>query len=169
MVAMKRTGDAMATRREERGARGPAAKSRDDRPAYQDEQPYDNEPYDVARDDSDEDATRAEPGIREGRRTNERRRPRAPVRPALSAARAAQAGLRLITDLTGREVAGVTSLEPAGRGWVVGVEVIEDRRIPSSTDVLALYEAKIDETGELLASDRKRRYARGKGDVGETP
>lgn len=84
--------------------------------------------------------------------------------PALSAANAAKAGLRHIVALTGREPAGVTSLEPAeDDGWRVGVEVIEDRRIPSSTDVLALYEARLDAQGDLLAYARKRRYSRGQG------
>lgn len=84
--------------------------------------------------------------------------------PALSAANAAKAGLRHIVALTGREPAGVTSLEPAeDNGWRVGVEVIEDRRIPSSTDVLALYEARLDAQGDLLAYARKRRYSRGQG------
>jgi hypothetical protein len=80
---------------------------------------------------------------------------------------AAEAGLRQITDLTGREVQGVVSLEPAESGWVVGIEVVEDRRIPSSTDVLALYEAEIDADGDLLSYNRKRRYPRGKSDRGE--
>ena len=101
-----------------------------------------------------------------------RRRPEGEARPRSSERRlrpmeAAEAGLRQITDLTGREVQGVVSLEPAESGWVVGVEVVEDRRIPSSTDVLALYEAEIDADGDLLSYNRKRRYPRGKSDRGE--
>ncbi|HEY3008865.1 MAG TPA: gas vesicle protein [Micromonosporaceae bacterium] len=85
----------------------------------------------------------------------------------LPAEAAAESGLRQIAALTGREPQGVVSLEPTDEGWVVGVEVIEDRRVPSSTDVLALYEAKIDAYGDLMAYARKRRYARGKNDGGE--
>jgi hypothetical protein len=99
----------------------------------------------------------------EGRREM---RPRREVR-RLAAAEAAAAGLRQINNLTGHEVQGVVSLEPAESGWVVGVETVEDRRIPSSTDVLALYEAMIDPEGNLLAYSRKRRYARGRSDRGE--
>jgi hypothetical protein len=93
-------------------------------------------------------------------RSAERRR----SRPTLSAADAAEAGVRLVTDLTGRQAQGVVSLEPADGGWLVGVEVVEDRRVPSSTDVLAHYEAEIDARGNLVRYARKGRYARGKGE-----
>jgi len=88
-------------------------------------------------------------------------------RETLPAMAAAEAGLRQVGDLTGREPQGVTSLEPDEGGWIVGVEVVEDRRVPSSADVLALYEAKIDFRGDLTGYARKRRYVRGKSDTGE--
>lgn len=97
----------------------------------------------------------------------EMRPPRHREAAALPAMAAAEAGLRQVADLTGREAQGIVSLQPADDGWVVGVEVIEDRRIPSSSDVLAIYEAKIDARGDLTAYARKRRYARGKNDAGE--
>jgi hypothetical protein len=46
-------------------------------------------------------------------------------------------------------------------GWVVEFEVVEDRRIPSSADILALYEVELDSDGELLGFRRTRRYLRG--------
>jgi hypothetical protein len=46
----------------------------------------------------------------------------------------------------------------------VGVEVLEDSRIPSSADILATYEADIDEDGTLLAYHRVHSYPRGRGD-----
>jgi len=85
----------------------------------------------------------------------------------LPAIEAASAGLRQVAALTGREPEGVVFLEPTNGGWVVGVEVVEDRRIPSSTDVLGLYEATLDESGDLMAVTRSRRYARGKESTGE--
>jgi gas vesicle protein GvpO len=97
-----------------------------------------------------------------GRRTASR-----PERRRIPASAAAEAGIRQVIDLTGRDVQGIVSLEPADNGWVVGVEVVEDRRIPSSTDVLALYEAEIDDEGELVSYARRSRYARGKSDRGE--
>ena len=85
----------------------------------------------------------------------------------LSAARAARAGLRQIAELTGKKPEGVTGVAPADDGWLVGVEVVEDRRIPSSADILAIYEADVDSEGELASYRRVRRYSRGRGDGSE--
>jgi Gas vesicle synthesis protein GvpO len=110
----------------------------------------------------------AEDRERPRRRADEPRHRDPESRPKpLPAAEIARAGLEQIAGLTGRETQGVVSLEPEEDGWVVGVEVVEDRRIPSSTDVLALYEAVLDRRGNLVAYARKRRYARGKSDSGE--
>jgi hypothetical protein len=85
----------------------------------------------------------------------------------LNAAEAAQAGLRQIGELTGKQPEGVTGVEPTDDGWVAGVEVVEDRRIPSSADILAIYEIEFDLSGELLSYRRLRRYARGRGSSSE--
>jgi hypothetical protein len=79
-------------------------------------------------------------------------------------AKAAQAGLRQIAELTGKQPEGVTGVEPADDGWLVGVEVLEDRRIPSSADILAVYEVEIDPDGDLASYRRVRRYSRGRVD-----
>ncbi|MEO3799230.1 gas vesicle protein GvpO [Nonomuraea sp. B1E8] len=86
---------------------------------------------------------------------------------SLSASSAGAAGLRHIVELTGRESEGITLVRREGDGWVVGVEVVEDRRIPSSGDVLALYQAELDADGELQSYRRLRRYRRASGDQGE--
>jgi len=85
----------------------------------------------------------------------------------LSAAEAGREGLEQITALTGKDPESVTGVEPSEDGWLVTVEVIEDRRIPSSTDILSMYEAEIDNDGELLSYRRLRRYSRGRGDNGD--
>ncbi|MEU8250248.1 gas vesicle protein [Nonomuraea sp. NPDC048916] len=85
----------------------------------------------------------------------------------LSAADAGAVGLSQISKLTGKDAEGVTLVEPTDDGWLVGVEIVEDRRIPSSGDILALYEAEFDMEGDLLAYRRVRRYKRGSSDVGE--
>jgi len=36
--------------------------------------------------------------------------------------------------------------------------------VPSSTDVLAIYEIELDMDGELMSYRRVRRYSRGRGD-----
>jgi Gas vesicle synthesis protein GvpO len=84
----------------------------------------------------------------------------------ISAADAAREGLRQIAALTGKDVLGITSVQPTDDGWRVGVEVVEDHRIPASTDLLGLYEIDLDMTGSLLGYQRARRYQRGKGDGG---
>jgi hypothetical protein len=82
----------------------------------------------------------------------------------LPAAEAGQLGLRQITELTSKDPEGVSGVEPSDDGWLVTVEVVEDRRIPSSTDLLATYQVELDPDGELVSYRRVRRYARGRGD-----
>ena len=73
---------------------------------------------------------------------------------------AAQAAHQLL-ELTGKAAEGVTGLERTDDGWKVEVEVVEVRRIPDTTDMLALYELTVDEDGELEGYRRLRRYSRG--------
>lgn len=87
-------------------------------------------------------------------------------RRTLSAVTAGRVGLHHIAELTGREAEGVVFVQPEQDGWRVGVEVVEDRRIPSSGDTLALYEIDLDREGDLLSYRRTRRYKRGRGDDG---
>jgi Gas vesicle synthesis protein GvpO len=84
--------------------------------------------------------------------------------PPLTAAEVGRYGIRQIAELTGKEPEGVTGVEPADDGWIVTVEVVETRRIPASTDLLATYETEIGPDGDLVAYRRVRRYARGRGD-----
>jgi hypothetical protein len=63
--------------------------------------------------------------------------------------------------MTGKDPEGIVSLEqPEDHRWTVGVEVVETRRIPDSTDILAVYEVELDAEGELLAYRRVKRYSR---------
>lgn len=87
-------------------------------------------------------------------------------RPRLPAGKAGQLGLKQIVELTGKDAEGVSGVEPQDDGWRVTVEVVEDRRIPSSSDLLATYRVDLDADGELLSYRRTRRYARGRGDSG---
>jgi hypothetical protein len=74
---------------------------------------------------------------------------------------AAAAAIKTIGQLTGKQTLGVTSLEPTDTGWLVGVEVVEENRVPSSGDVLAVYQTDIGLDGDLLSYRRVRRYLRG--------
>jgi gas vesicle protein GvpO len=83
----------------------------------------------------------------------------------ITAAEAGRAGMEQIAELTGKQPESVTGVEPAEDGWLVTVEVIEDRRIPSSTDILSTYETELTPDGDLISYRRQRRYARGHGDM----
>lgn len=131
---------------------------------------YDDEEFaDDADDEFAADADDELPGENPEQATDDksrgiRRRSRRDRDAGLTAATAARAGLRQIAELTGKEPEGVTGVGPAEDGWVVGVEVVEDRRIPSSADILATYQTELDMDGELVSYRRVSRYTRGRGD-----
>jgi hypothetical protein len=87
--------------------------------------------------------------------------PRAQSRPTPRAGQVAARAAEELLELTGKGVEGVTGLERTDDGWTVQVEVVEVRRIPDTTDVLALYEIDTDRQGALEGYRRIRRYARG--------
>src|SRR5438132_1731455 len=64
------------------------------------------------------------------------RRPERRERPALTAGEAAKAALRQVAELTAKRPEGVIGVQRTEDGWSICVEVVEDRRIPSSTDIL---------------------------------
>ena len=84
--------------------------------------------------------------------------------PGLSGVEAAKRAVRRVEALTGIEPQGVVSLEPNDRGWRVGVEVVEMERIPNSTDVMAVYQVELDQSGELVGYQRTDRHTRGRVD-----
>jgi hypothetical protein len=177
----------MAERRSTRTKRRPdndePAEVADDELAEEPEDEFEEEPEDELEgepgeaEEEPEDELGGEPGEAEEDSGQDRgkggraprRRPRRPRSGGLTAARAGQAARRQITELTGKDPEGVTGVEPGeDGGWVVGVEVVEDRRIPSSTDILATYEIELDPDGDLMSYRRVRRYPRGRGDDGDS-
>jgi hypothetical protein len=74
----------------------------------------------------------------------------------------ARRAVEQVTELLGRDVEGVVSLERNDDGWRVGVEVVELRRVPSTADLLAEYDVELDSRGQLVGYRRVRRYPRGK-------
>jgi hypothetical protein len=83
----------------------------------------------------------------------------------LSAVEAAEAALRQIIAITAKSAEGVTSVQPAENGWIVGVELLEARRVPSSSDTLALYEVELDPNADLVSYRRIQRYPRGRSEA----
>ena len=80
-----------------------------------------------------------------------------PPNPSRIAAEAA----RQLIELTGKDAEGVVGLDRSDDGWKVEVEMVEVRRIPNTTDVLAMYEVEVDGKGSLQGYRRVRRYVRG--------
>jgi hypothetical protein len=65
-----------------------------------------------------------------------------------------------VSELTSRPVEGVLGVERSDDQWVVTLELLELRRVPDSTDVLASYAVALDDHGELQQYRRTRRYYR---------
>ena len=66
-----------------------------------------------------------------------------------------------VAELTGKHVEGVLGVKRADDGgWEALVEVVELRRVPDSTDVLASYALLLDDGGEVQEYRRTRRYYR---------
>jgi len=75
---------------------------------------------------------------------------------------AAVEGAQQLVELTGKEFEGIVGISKDDDGtWTVQVEVLELRRIPSTTDVLAVYEVTVDGEGNLSGYHRSDRYVRG--------
>ena len=93
--------------------------------------------------------------------SSRRSAPRAESRPSMSAGEVARTAAEQLAELIGQQVESVTGLERTEDGWKVEAEVLELRRIPSTTDVLATYEILVDSRGDLEGYRRAGRYARG--------
>jgi len=108
-------------------------------------------------------AAKKSPAKKTAKKTTEKRAsaPRATAAKRATASQVAARAAQQLLELTGKGVEGVTGLERTDDGWKVHVEVVEVRRIPDTTDVLALYEVQVDEDGDLMGYRRLRRYARG--------
>jgi hypothetical protein len=75
--------------------------------------------------------------------------------------RVAAVALEQLAALTGRPSEGVVGIERDEDEWVVEIEVLELRRIPNTTDVLARYRVTADDSGEVTGYHRMQRYVRG--------
>jgi alcohol dehydrogenase class IV len=66
-----------------------------------------------------------------------------------------------LKDLTGFDASSVTSIKKEGDTWKVMVELLEKIGIPDRMDILGIYEARIDNTGDLVGYERKGLRKRG--------
>lgn len=65
-----------------------------------------------------------------------------------------------LQHLTGYKVDSVSGFERTDDGWRLSVTVVELRRIPAATDVLATYEVILNDTGDITTYHRGSRYFR---------
>jgi hypothetical protein len=72
--------------------------------------------------------------------------------------------LRSVRGVEAESVSGIA--RTSSNGWKVTLEVVELRRIPESTDVLASYEVELDGDGKFLGFSRGRRYSRSQAEDG---
>lgn len=80
---------------------------------------------------------------------------------ASNGGRAALLAAQQLVELTGKEFEGIVGISRTDDGWTAQVEILEMRRIPDTTDVLAVYEVVVDEDGDLVEYRRTDRYTRG--------
>jgi hypothetical protein len=82
----------------------------------------------------------------------------------LSTQELAVAALKTVKELTGYQAESVTGFEWDGDEWQLTVEALELSRIPNTTDVIGVYEVKLDEKGALRGYKRTGRHIRGQVD-----
>jgi hypothetical protein len=72
----------------------------------------------------------------------------------------AESAVEQVHDLIGRPVESITGVQRDGDEWIVTLEVLELERVPTTTDMLGKYEVTLDRDGELIGTQRTRRYPR---------
>ncbi|NDK33164.1 gas vesicle protein GvpO [Nesterenkonia haasae] len=85
-------------------------------------------------------------------------------RTRLSAVGASKKAIEQFGTLTGRAPESVVGVKKSDEGWNVTLEVVEARRVPDTSDLLAEYDIDLDGSGELLSYERINRYVRGRAD-----
>jgi hypothetical protein len=78
----------------------------------------------------------------------------------LTGPKIAQRAKEQLAQLTGLKPDTISALAKDEEGWHVAVELVELKRIPESTDVLATYEVLLDDDGNIIRYQRTRRYYR---------
>jgi hypothetical protein len=65
-----------------------------------------------------------------------------------------------VEAVIGSEAESVSGVERSNGNWRVNVEVLQMRRVPESTDILASYAVVLDGDGDLISVQELRRYRR---------
>ncbi len=61
-----------------------------------------------------------------------------------------------LSKITGLELGNVIGSTKTEAGWLISVEMVEKHSIPDQMDILAVYDALMDDEGTLLQFKRKR-------------
>jgi hypothetical protein len=61
-----------------------------------------------------------------------------------------------LAEVIGLKLSSTLSASKDDRSWLVSVEMIEKKSIPDGMDILATYEARLNDEGELLEFSRKK-------------
>jgi hypothetical protein len=125
--------------------------------------PSDDEPQNGGEPRQEEEPTR-EDGQREERPRTKREPPRGAEGDEIAAL--ATYARELLRSVRGVDAESVSGIGRTPNGWTVTLEVVELRRIPESTDVLASYEVELDGDGRYLGFSRGRRYSRSQAEGG---
>jgi hypothetical protein len=61
-----------------------------------------------------------------------------------------------LAEATGLKLSSTLGVSKDDKGWLISVEMIEKKSIPDGMDILATYEARVNDEGELLEFGRKK-------------
>ena len=60
-----------------------------------------------------------------------------------------------LSKLTGLDPSSLVTTAKTDGGWQIAIEMVEKRSIPDGMDLLATYEVKLDDQGNILEFNRK--------------
>jgi len=61
-----------------------------------------------------------------------------------------------LAEVIGLKLSSTLGASKDDQGWHISVEMIEKKSIPDGMDILATYEARVNDQGELLEFSRKK-------------
>jgi hypothetical protein len=75
---------------------------------------------------------------------------------ALSMEQLIQRARDQLSKITGLKLSSTLSATKNNGNWIVSLELVEKHSIPDQMDILALYEANLDEEGNITSFTRKK-------------
>jgi gas vesicle protein GvpO len=143
------------------GAAGAAAAAARALSSHDDDEPSEDAP-EATEEEPQAEVAPDEEAEQEQPRQEEAQQEQEPVAgaPASDARKTIDRARDQLEELLERPVETVSSLERTHDGWVAALEVVELKRIPETTDVMASYELELDDDLNLRRYQQVRRYNR---------